>query len=132
MPKIADRRTRYSAVVKGEALLDRNYENDVKTLTMTTDYDIGTVFNAADGTVYVAADDGVATAVWILTDPDTYKTVTANGDYDLMVMTGGPGGSGWAEVARQELKFGDALSAGQLANVYALLEGQGIRLVDSY
>lgn len=132
MTVIATKRTGFSAVVKGEFGVDRNYERSAETLTMTTTMDLGTVFNAADGTIVVAADVATLTEVWILIDPETYTKVTADGDYELAVLTGGAGGSGWAEVARQELKYGDALSAGQKATVEALLESQGIRVVNSY
>lgn len=132
MTLIATKRPGFSDVVKGEFGIERNYERSVETLTMTTTMDLGTVFNAADGTIVVAADVASLTAVLILIDPETYIEVTADGSYDLAVMVGGAGGSGWAEVARQSLQYGDTLTAGQQATVEALIESQGIRVVDSY
>lgn len=128
---IATRKTLIGDLVKGEALISDNYENSVQTLTMTTDMEIGTCFNPADGTVVVAADIGTITGVWILVDSKTYTTVTASGDYPLAVMEGGPGGSGYAIVVREELKFGDTLTSGNIDSVVALIEAQGIKVVNN-
>ena len=130
MPALFTQKTRVGELIVTEFNPMDNYERDVKTLTVTTDMEIGTVFNAADGTVYVAADDGVATAVWILVDDQFDEKVTADGDVDLAVLVGGVGGSGHCQINATELKFGDALSAGELANVIAIIESQGIRVLN--
>ena len=127
---IATRKTLIGDLVKQEHLISENYERSVETLTMTTDMEIGTCFNPADGTVVVAADIGTITGVWILVDTKTYVTVTADGNYDLAVLKGGPGGSGSAIVVREQLKFGDALTEGNIDSVVALLEAQGILVVN--
>jgi len=137
MPKIADRKTRVSALLKGEALKDRNYVRDVKTLDLTGATEapeIGTCYNSADGTVIVAADvSGFSGSIWILVDDTIYTDwVSGTTSYNLAVLTGGPGGSGFAEVVREELKFGDGLSAGQIDSIVAVIESQGIRVVNAY
>lgn len=125
------RKTRVSDLVKHEYGLERNYCRSVEELTIADiDVEIGTVFNAADGTIYVAADDGEATAVWILVDDTIYTDITATGDYDLAVLVGGPGASGACEVVREQLKFGDAMTSGEIDAVVAILESQGIRVVN--
>lgn len=131
MASIASRKTKVGDLVVGEFNALDNYERTTMTLTVTTDMEIGTVFNAADGTVYVAADDGVVTEVVILVDDAFSEIVTADGDYTLAVLKGGPGGSGWAQINSGELKYGDTLTSGEQAAVEALIESQGIRVLKS-
>ena len=128
MATVAVRPQRLSNVVKCEFGKERNYERSVETLVVPADCQIGTVFNAADGTILVAADTvDLSGGVWILVDEAAYTDGAGTADY--AVLRGGVGASGAAEVVIAGLKYGDALSAPQVAAVVAQLNAQGIRAV---
>jgi len=134
MTQVATRKTRLGAFVKMEEYEDRNAMRSVETLTLAaTAPEIGAVFNPADGELLAAADVAGLTAgtsvLWLLVDDRIYDLYTGAGDYDLAVMLGGPGASLYAEVVRDQLKFADALSGGQVDTVVAVLAAQGIKAV---
>lgn len=124
-------KTKLSDLVKYEEGVERNAARAIKSLTIDDiDWEIGTCFNIADGTVVVAADVATLTGVWILIDDSIYTDVTATGAHNLGVLTGHEGV--YVEVAREQLKFGDALSSGQIDSVEAILKAQGIKVVNQY
>lgn len=133
MTSVATRKTRLSAFVKLETLQDRNYCRSVETLTLAGEVEIGAVFNPADGELLAAADVAGLTAgddvLWLLVDDRVYSMYTGAGDYDLAILKGGPGASAPVEVMRDQLKFADALSSGQVDSVVAVLNAQGIRVI---
>lgn len=133
MALVAERPTLVGDLVKYEFLLSHGYERQVKTLTVALNAKIGEVY-ADDGTITVAADvnalavDG-STPLFILVDDKIYTdghTAASQGSY--VVLAGGPGASGGAVVVREQLKFGDALSSGQVDDVVEVLESQGIKV----
>lgn len=136
--KVADRPTRISDLVKHEYGQEHYYDRAVETLTVAEysevvphGVEIGQVY-AADGTILVAADvaglstDG-STPLSILIDDTAYFDGHAAGDEDYAVLTRGP-----AVVAREQLKFGDALTEGNIDTVASVLEFQGIKVVNQY
>lgn len=139
MTKVADRPTRHSDLVKADFWRDVDYTREVQTLTVAEysqlaphGVEIGQVY-ADDGTILVAADvaglatDG-STPLTILVDDLAYTDGHADAaDVPYAVLKQGP-----AVVVREQLKFGDALSAGQIDTVAATLESQGIEVRNQY
>ena len=134
MTLVATRPTRVGDLIKGEFGLEHGYERVEKTLTVATGAQIGTVY-ANDGTITVVADVGSlatngTTPLFILIDDTVYTDGHANGaSASYVCLKGGPGASGAAVVVREQLKFGDALNAGQIDTVVAVLQSQGIKVV---
>lgn len=128
MATIATRKTRTSDLIKGEFGLNENYERLVKSVTATATTEIGTVFDPDTNAALVAANVATATVLWVCVD-DKVDEITASGTHALAMLVGGPGGSGHATIVREELKFGDSLSSGQIDTVTGLLKAQGIRVV---
>lgn len=127
---VAVRKTLLSNFVKSEFGLEHFYERDVRALTVTGDEEIGAVF-ASDGTILLAADVAGLTGddnLSMLVDDCIYTDGAGAGTRDFAVLTGGVGASGSAIVVREQLKFGDALSAGQIDSVVASIEAQGIKV----
>lgn len=130
MTLVATYPTKLGELLKGEFKPEHGYMRSIATITVNANDEIGTVY-ASDGTVLIAADvaglvgDGTD-GLQILIDDRVYDGTT--GSRDLAVIAGGPGGSGGAIVVREQLKFGDALSAGQIDTVVAAIEAQGIKV----
>ena len=143
MTTIANRPTRIGNLVKMEFGLEHGYERSIKTLTVAAysetaphGVEIGQVY-AADGTILVAADvaglatDGT-TPLSVLVDDTAYTDGHSAGDVDYVVIEGGPGGSGAAILVREQLKFGDTLTSGQIDTVVSVLNSQGIKIGNQY
>lgn len=139
MTKVADRPTLHSDLVKADFWKEHDYTREMQTLTVAEysqtaphGIEIGAVY-AADGTITVAADvaglatDGT-TPLSILVDDNVYMDGHADAaDVSYAVMIQGP-----AVVTREQLKFGDALSSGQIDTVASVLESQGIKVVNQF
>lgn len=112
-------------VVKGELWLDKGYTREDATILVTASTEIGTVFHTdGDGTYSTVAAAAVATLtsdVVVCIDADVYDT--AAGDATLAVLKRGP-----AVIVREKLKFADALTEGQIDDVVAILEANGIQV----
>lgn len=134
MATVATRPTRVGDLIKNEFGLDHGYERVRKSLTVALAAQIGTVY-ANDGTITVAADvaslatDGT-TPLFILIDDTIYTDGhAAASTASYVCLKGGPGGSGHAIVVREQLKFGDSLTSGQIDTVVGVLNSQGIKVV---
>lgn len=143
MSKVANRPTLASDLIKYEFGMDQFYEREMKTLTVAAfsataphGVEIGQVY-AADGTITLAADvaaletDGT-TPLYILVDDSVYTDGHAAGTGSYAVIGGGVGGSGAVTVTREQLKFGDALTSGNIDTVVSVLNSQGIKVVNQY
>lgn len=134
--KIADRPTLHSDLVKADFWKEHDYTREMKTLTVAEysqtsphGVEIGQVY-ADDGTILVAADvaglatDGT-TPIFLLVDDEVYFDGHADGASTkaYAVMKQGP-----AVVVREQLKFGDSLTSGQVDTVVSVLESQGIEV----
>lgn len=132
MTALTARPTRVSDFVKQEDGMNRNSMRSVETLTLVAPAEVGGVYNPADGELLAAADvagltPGTST-LWLLVD-ETVDEVAADGDYAMAVLDGAVGSSKLAIVIREELKFADSLTSGQVDTVAAVLAEQGIEVV---
>lgn len=134
MTLVATRPTRVGDLIKGEFGLEHGYERVSKSLTVALAAQIGTVY-ANDGTITLAADvaalatDGT-TPLFVLVDDKIYTDGhTAASTAAYVCLKGGPGSSGAAVIVREQLKFGDTLTSGQIDDVVEVLESQGIKVV---
>jgi hypothetical protein len=131
MTAIQTRPTKLGNLLKGEFFPSDGYERETRTLTLagTGVEQIGAVF-AADGTIVVAADVAAiaGTDVSILIDSSVYDLVSGTVSAALAVLAGGAGASGGAIVVREQLKFGDTLTAGQIDTVVAAITAKGIKV----
>lgn len=137
MATVANRPTLLGDLLKAELGAEHSYSREMKSLTVAAysetaphGVEIGQVY-AADGTIVVAAD--VATiagnAVRILIDDNVYTDGLGAGTREYAVLGAAPAGGGMVVVAREQLKFGDTLTEGQIDSVVAEIEAQGIKVV---
>lgn len=138
MTQVASRPTLLGDLLKAELGAEHAYSREMKTLTVAEfsqvaphGVEIGQVYKA-NGTIVVAAD--VATiagnALRILIDDNVYTDGHADASSaEYAVLGAAPAGGGMVVVRRDALKFGDALSAGQVDSVVAELNAQGIKVV---
>lgn len=129
MPQVASRKAKVGSVVKGEFMSHQGYERKSLTVLVTSTMENGAVVqNDGDDTYSIVSAADVATLsadLGIVID-DTIYTSGVTGDQAIACLKGGPGASGGAIVVREALKFGDALSAGQVDTVVAAIEALGI------
>lgn len=134
--KVADRPTLHSDLVKADFWKEHDYTREMKILTVAAfsqtaphGVEIGQVY-ANDGTILVAADvaglatDGT-TPIFLLVDDEVYfdDHADAANTKAYAVIKQGP-----AVVVREQLKFGDTLSSGQIDTVVSVLESQDIEV----
>ena len=141
MSLIANRPTLVGDLIKSEAGASFNYSREMKSLTVAAfaetaphGVEIGQVY-LADGTIVLAAD--VATiagnAVRILVDDAVYTDGHADASTaEYAVLGAAPAGGGMVVVAREQLKFGDTLTSGQIDSVVVELNAQGIKVISQY
>lgn len=131
---VATRKTLLSNFIKHEFGLEHFYERAVRSLTVTGDEEIGAVFNS-DGTALSQSDVAGLTGddnLSMLVDDCIYTDGAGAGTRDYAVLTGGVGASGAAVIVREQLKFEDALSAGEIDTVVASIEAQGIKVANQF
>lgn len=133
MSKIATRKTKQGDLLKGEFMPQVGYERAVLTTLVDSAMEIGTVVKTdGDGTysTVVAADVATLPAdIAVVIDPTIYESdFSTPADTDIACLHGGPGASGGAVIVREQLKFGDSLSAGQVDTVVAAIEARGIKV----
>ena len=132
--KVADRKTLVSDLIKSEFWLQDGYERAERSLTVLGTEEIGAVF-ASDGTQIQQADIAGLTGsddLSILVDDCIYTRGDGAGTFSYAVATGGVGASGGLVVTRQQLKFLDTLSSGEINTVVVSLNAQGIKVVSQY
>lgn len=130
MTTVATRKTRAGDLIKMEFGLDHGYERASRSITVPANAEIGMVFKG-DGTLIAAVDVEAAGTIAgeqisILVDDAVYTDGLGAGTRAYAVLNGGPGASGAAIVVREQLKFADALSAGNIDEVIVELTRQGI------
>jgi hypothetical protein len=127
MAKIATRETKLGNVLKYEQDPFSGIARGVATVNVTANMEIGAVVQSdGDGTYSIVAAADVATLsadVAVVIDSTLYDS-DATGDRAIAVLNGG----GDAIVVREQLKFADALSAGQIDTVVAALEAKRIKV----
>ena len=131
MATVATRKTRVGDLIKMEAGLEHGYERESRTLTVSATAEIGEVY-AADGTIVVIADIAGLSGndICILVDDAVYTDGLGAGTRAYAVLAGGAGASGAAIVVREQLKFGDGLSSGNIDSVEAVLNEKGIKVAN--
>lgn len=132
MTTVATRKTRVGDLIKGEFGLEHGYERKMRSITVPADAELGMVFKG-DGTLIAAVDVEAAGTiageeVSILVDDAVYTDGLGAGTREYAVLSGGPGASGAAIVVREQLKFADALSAGNIDEVILEIEAAGIKV----
>lgn len=131
MTKVASRPTKLGELLKGEFWAEHGYERKVATVNVTATMEIGAVVKTdGDGTYSIVAAANVATLpadIAIVVDNALYDDATT-GDREIVVLVGGPGASGGAIVVREQLKFSDTLTSGQVDTVVAAIEALGIKV----
>lgn len=129
MATVDTRKTRVGDLIKMEFGLEHGYERETRSLTVAAAAEIGEVY-AADGTIVVIADVAAiaGTDICILVDDAVYTDGLGAGTRSYVVLAGGPGASGAAVVVREQLKFGDGLSAGNIDSVVGALNTKGIKV----
>ena len=133
MTTVATRKTRVGDLIKGEFGLEDGYERASRSITVGASASIGEVYKG-DGTLIAAVDVEAAGTiageqVSILVDDAVYTDGLGGGTRAYAVLNGGPGASGAAIVAREQLKFADALSEANIDEVVVELTRQGIKVV---
>ncbi len=133
MTTVATRKTRVGDLIKGEFGLEDGYERVSRSITVAAAAEIGEVYKG-DGTLIAAVDVEAAGTiageqVSILVDDAVYTDGLGAGTRVYAVLNGGPGASGAAIVAREQLKFADALSEANIDEVVVELTRQGIKVV---
>lgn len=134
MTQIATRPTKLGNLLKGEFWAQHGYERESLTVNVTSGMEIGAVVkNDGDDTysAVVAADvtpGPLGEDIGIVIDNTIYE-LTTTGDTSVACLRGGPGASGGAIVVREQLKFGDSLTEGEVDTVVASLEARGIKVV---
>lgn len=125
----AARPTKSGEVVAFEE--DKGYSRAKGSVTVSAAMEVGAVLRDNAGTWEQVVQADVATigsdTLAVLVDDEVYnlkQTVTLPADLDLGVLVR------HAEVVKQNLTFGDALSAGNKDSVVARLEALGILMVD--
>lgn len=131
MPKIATRKTKLGDLLKGEFMPHVGYERQILTVEVDSDMEIGAVVQTdGDGTYSIVAQADVATLsadIAVVIDPTIYEgDYSTPADADIACLKGGPGASGGAVIVREQLKFADALSSGEVDTVVAAIEALGI------
>ena len=125
MASIETRPTKVSNLVKKEFWLETGYCRSAETLLLTANAEIGMVYETdGDGTYSEVTAAKVATLdadIVVLVDDAVYGAGT--GDVALNALKRGP-----AVVVREQLKFGDALSSGQIDTVVAALVVLGFQV----
>jgi len=140
MALVAERPALLGNLLKSELGAEHAYSREMKVLTVAAyspvaphGVEIGGVYKA-DGTIVVAADVAAiaGNAVRILIDDNVYMDGHADGENAgaYAVLGSAPAGGGMVVVAREALKFGDALSAGQIDAVVVELNAQGIKVAN--
>jgi hypothetical protein len=122
---VATRKTRLGDVLKHEYGLKDFYARENRSLTVSGEEQIGTVYKA-DGTILLAAEVAALTGddnLSILVDDCIYTDGLGAGTREYAVIWRGP-----AVLRRKGLKFGDTLSEGQIDTVVASLVAQGFKV----
>lgn len=130
MTLVATYPTKLGELLKAEFMSAHGYERDSRTVNVTATMEIGAVVKTdGDGTYSIVAAADVAALpadIAIVIDDRIYDGTT--GDRAVACLAGGPGASGGAVVVREQLKFGDALTSGQVDTVVAAIEALGIKV----
>jgi hypothetical protein len=125
MASIETRPTKIGNLVKKEFWIDNGYCRSPETLLLTGNAEIGMVYETdGDGTYSEVTAAKVATLdadIVVLIDDAVYGAGT--GDTLLNTLKRGP-----VTIVREQLKFGDVLSGGQVDTVVAALEALGFQV----
>lgn len=137
MTIVANRPTLLGDLLKAELGAEHSYSREMKSLTVAEysetaphGVEIGQVYKE-DGTILEASDVAGLSgdAVRILIDDAVYTDGHADASTGSYAVLGAaPAGGGMVVVAREQLKFGDALSSAQVDAVVVELAKQGIKV----